>query len=1044
MKWLKTQKKAQIFYPQGILEISFPVGGCVRISFGPEGTREVWSPQLIGEPELLELEVEGWWAEGAGEPKLLQGTDKGGLRIKGGAFEAELAGDGSLTVRKDGEKRFSTPPQALFAQGEVNGFWFDVAPEETVYGLGQDPAARLDHNHQERRMWNQWGGHERSGNNGIGLFASTGGYGMLLATPADARFCFNESAPQPLDSLGEAMVPSQWEAAGACPEGRGLLEVRGALEFFLLFGEPGEVVKQYYSLTGLPGLMPKWAYGFHQCKNRYMNREDLLATARKLRQLQIPCDSLIIDWLWFAEFGDLEWREDDWPRPKEMLKELKELGFSVSSAQHPFISEKGKYYSHYVEEGFLNQVPETKRITYDHTNPRARAHWWEKTARLYRQGIRGYWTDMGELEEHFDGTISAAGGRTKTHNAYSLLWAQGLYEGQREEFGTRPFLLSRAACAGIQKYGTAMWSGDINASWQVLKGQVVLAQTMAMSGIPWWGTDIGGFLSGKECTPELYVRWMEWGVFCGLFRTHGTRPGNEADSFGEEAYQQILSLIRLRYRLMPYIYSRAMECALKGELLITPLSCAFPEDGEAAVCQEEYMFGSAILVAPVTAKGQRSLNVYLPKGHWFHWWTGKKYSAGWHRVPAPLGQIPFFVRGGAILPVYAEIGRNAGDCGGLTLLDVPGDPGACEYYDDAGDGFGYEKGEYTHVRFVRENGGIRGEILSGEMPEYQTAEFGCRERWQTEPEKLALSGQIRPGKPELSGQIRPEKPATAGTGLSEAAYPQVLAAVDTGWQGDQAEITLTFLENGDYTVCLRPEDGWCVTGCTQGGCGYDIEEPAYAACWQGEIAGKAGETVRWQLHHIQLLRRVGVQRAEITLKGAQGQEQRLMARWDGPFLSAPAMLGCLPPGASRQGFAPEKNPWASEYVYEGKTWRWIKDSLFGHNCFGYVEFRRLDPVRKGEEMLGEGWSRENLYSKEIQEVEGYLRYDSPIVLWQNGVEIYRGDRKNDCEVPLKLHLKKGENTLVIRQIADIPRPYSGGEFGYCLKLVGTHKIYTVK
>ena len=986
MKWIKKGNKVEISAREVLLEVSFPAIGGIRLAFGPDGPKKAWSPVLNGEPELLDIQVR-------------EETD--GLTVKSGALELMFTGDESLQVRKDGAECFAAPAHAFLVTEDVVCFQFNSPPEDRIYGLGQDPAARLDHNHQERRMWNQWGGHERSGNNGIGFFSSTGGYGMLLATPADARFGFNENDPQPLDPLGEAMVPSLWAEAVPRSLGTGCVEVRGAADVFLLFGTPEEVLKDYYHLTGFPGLLPKWSYGFIQCKNRYMNQEDLLAAARRIRKLGIPCDGLVIDWLWFEEFGDLEWRKDDWPEPEEMLRQLSALGYSVVSAQHPFISEKGKYYAQYVKEGYLNSVPETKRITYDHTNPRARAHWWEKTARLYRQGLRGYWTDMGELEEHFDGSISAAGGRTKTHNAYSLLWAKGLQEGQREEFGTRAFILSRAACAGIQKYGTAMWSGDINATWQVLKDQVVLAQTMAMSGMPWWGTDIGGFLSGSECTPELYVRWMEWGVFCGLFRTHGTRPGNEPDSFGEEAREQIRKLIRLRYTLLPYIYSLAMRCALEGTSIITPLACAFFEDAVAASCQGQYMFGPSLLVAPITEPGARSGRVYLPEGTWYHWWSGKQYTAGWHTVPAPLGQIPLFVRAGALIPIYTVVGRNVQDCGGLALLRVPGGKGAFDYYDDAGDGFGYKEGRYTHVRFEQSGGSIRAVAYAGEVPEYCVVEFGAR--------------------------------------AGEAAV-----AVDTQWQGDRASITLTFLKAGSYHVDVTPGEGWYVNHCTQGGCGWDMEEPAYLNGWQGELVALAGEKICWQLYHTELMRRIGVQTAQITLKGQDGECHTLTARWDGPFLSDPSILGCLPPGASERGFSPEQAPALPEYSFDGKYYRWTKDPLFAHNCFGYVEFRRLDPERRGEAMLGEAWARENLYSKIAQNVEFELRYDSPITLWLNGEEIYCGREKNARDISLTLPLKAGKNMLIIRQIADIPRPYSGGENGYSLKLAGMHKIYSIK
>ncbi len=1003
MKWITEGKKVCIGQDRGILEVSFPKTGGARFQYGHDRAPVPWCPVLQNEPELYECRasLKDW-----------------GLLISGGSLSVCIMEDGSISVHEaagsgpgsGGRADFRMPAGAFQISEDLTRMRFVSEPEAIVYGLGQDPAAKLDHNHQERRMWNQWGGHARSGNCGIGFFISTGGFGMLLATPADARFCFNESEPQPTDSLGEAMVPSAWAPAAAQPDGTACVEVRGPLDIFLLFGTADAVLRHYYQLTGFPGLMPKWAYGYLQCKNRYMNRDDLMVTARRLREAGLPCDGLIIDWLWFKEFGDMDWRKDDWPDAEKMLEKLGQMGFHVISAQHPFISETGRFYGEYAEKGYLNRVPEGKRVTYDHTNPKARRHWWEKCSRLYRQGLGGYWTDMGELEEHFDGTESFAGGRAKTHNAYSLLWAQGLYEGQKRDFGTRAFILSRSGCAGIQKYGTAVWSGDINASWQVLKDQVVLGQTMAVSGIPWWGTDIGGFLSGSECTPELYVRWMEWGVFCGIFRTHGTRPGNEPWSFGTEAGDRIHELIRLRYRLLPYIYSLAIESAINGTMTQRPLALAFTSDAQAAACTGTFMLGPSVLVSPVTEKGVRSAEVYLPEGEWYHWWSGKKYQSGWHSVPAPPGQVPFFIRAGSLLPVYEQIGENAASCSGLCLLDFTDsdttdgqNKGVLDYYDDDGRSFDYRKGYYTYVHFSKNQGNVRAVPVSGKVPVYTVKKFSAQDGG-------------------------------------------VPAVADCEWQADSVQITLTFLRDGRYSLDLTPEEGWYVTACSAGGCGYDLEEPAYLPAWKGEISGKAGEYVRWELKHTHLLYRVGVQKAALAFAETEagGKNWRITAAWDGPYLSTPAILGCLPYGASEKGFCPEKDPEALAYIYEGRTWHWMKDVDFMHNCFGYVDFRRFDPQRLGEAMMGEAWARENLYSKTAQKVEFELRYDSPVVIWLNGKEIFVGDRKNEPCVRINLELRQGKNVLVIRQKANIERPYSGGEFGYQMKLISMHKIFVKK
>jgi alpha-glucosidase (family GH31 glycosyl hydrolase) len=971
------------------LTLSFPTSGGLRLKYGPEEPEPLWCPILTQEPLTVPCTVN---------------FREDSLYVTGGNLTVLIGNDASLSIFMDDRKLWNTPAWPFTAENGCKRLAFCAEENEHIYGLGQDPMGRLDQNGYERRMWNQWGGHERSGNCGIGFFTSSAGYGMMLNSTAAARFCFGKSTPAPLDPLGEAMVPSPFEPAHPLADGTSMIEVYGPLDIFVLFGSRSELLTQYYSLTGFPGLLPKWAYGFLQCKNRYMNRDDLLATARRIRESNIPCDGLIIDWLWFSEFGDLEWNENDWPDPAQMLKQLASDGFHVSSAQHPFISEKCKYFGLYSEKGYLNKVPPQKRITYDHTNPDARRYWWEKTSRLYRQGIRGYWTDMGELEEHFEDTGSYAGGRLKTHNAYSLLWAKGLYEGQRSEFLTRAFILSRSGCAGIQKYGAALWSGDINSTWQVLRDQVVIGQGMAMSGIPWWCTDIGGFLSGEECTPELYIRWMEWGVFCALFRTHGTRPGNEPWSFGSGAQKHIEELIRLRYRFLPYVYSLAMDCALHGTSMIRPMAWEYPDDKIAVSCEGQFFLGSSLLVAPVTKKGARSWRVYLPAGTWRHWWSGRIYNGGWHTVPAPLGQIPFFVREGSIIPLYESIGRNAEECGNLMLIAV-GDDGTFDYYDDAGDGFGYEKGEYTQVRFRNRNGRVSAETLKGKIPEYTVHSFSPQ--------------------------------------ASDASY-----AVDCQWRGERAEITLTFLKESAYSARLEPESGWQVIVCTAGGAhAGDIFEQAYYQDWEGPINGKPGETVSWQLVHTACSFRVGVQQANLRLTTAHGNEETTIVEWDGAYLSSPAILGCFAPSAAAvpgMEYPPEHDPKAPFYELDGKIYHWHRDASFARNPYGYVDFRRLGTYRDGETMRGTAYAKEILYSKMACEISFLLRHDSPIDIWLNGEKVYSSMKHNAQNIKITFPLIAGQNILLIKQTAEIARPYSGGEFGYSLEQVCGSAIYSIK
>lgn len=645
--------------------------------------------QLVMKTDCLTIEV-------SMDPFELCGLDKAGHEVFKSARPFVTIGEGRITAR------------------------FSLKPDEKVYGLGQDPMGNLNQRGYERRMWHQWGGHRRSGNGGIPFYISSEGCGVLLNSSYPSRFAIGEAKVAVPDRMGEIMAPAPWswdEHSGeGDPDTAAILLDHDFMELSIICrGDVDPIIRGYYELTGFPPLLPRWAYGFIQCKNRYRSQDELIKVAREFRKRGIPCDALVIDWLWFREFGDLEWDERSWPYPEGMFRELSDMGFKVLSAQHPFISERCKWFGEYKEAGFLNEAPEGKRITYDHSNPAARNHWWSKVKRLYDQGLRGYWTDMGELEEHFPGTRSHMGGRERVHNIYTLLWSKGLYEGQRRDTADRVFILLRAPYAGAQRYGAVLWSGDIDATWQVLKEQVVIGQGVCLSGQPWWTTDIGGFLTGYDFTPELCMRWMEWGAFCPIFRTHGTKPDNEPWAYGPNVERLCRGIIGLRYRLMPYIYSCAAMVTRKGSPMMRAMCVDFANDPKAVEQVYQYMFGPSILVAPVLEKGARIREVYLPKGVWYDFYSGWKYRGpGFASVAAPLGRIPLFIKGGSIIPMgdeYDHEGQKAGD--ELMVHIYPGADATFELYDDDHQTYAYEKGEYSLLRIEYTEHAAGKEDLSG-------------------------------------------------------------------------------------------------------------------------------------------------------------------------------------------------------------------------------------------------------------------------------------------------------------------------------------------
>ncbi|HPT78117.1 MAG TPA: glycoside hydrolase family 31 protein [Candidatus Atribacteria bacterium] len=656
------------------------------------GDQEGESLVLAGQPQrmgfrleqkggLLVMETDCLAVEVSLDPFELRGLDKAGREVFRSARPFVTVGKGRTTAR------------------------FSLKPDEKVYGLGQDPMGNLNQRGYERRMWHQWGGHRRSGNGGIPFYISSGGCGVLLNSSYPSRFAIGEAEVAVPDRMGEIMAPAPWgwdEHSGeGDPDTAAILLDHDCMELFIICRKDVDsIIRGYYELTGFPPLLPRWAYGFIQCKNRYRSQAELMKTARELRKRGIPCDALVIDWLWFKEFGDLEWDERSWPDPEGMLRELSGMGFRVLSAQHPFISERSKWYGEYRDSGFLNEVPEGKRITYDHSNPAARDHWWSKVKRLYDQGLRGYWTDMGEIEEHFPGTRSHMGSRERVHNIYTLLWSKGLYEGQRRDAAERVFVLLRAPYAGVQRYGAVLWSGDIDATWQVLKEQVVIGQGVCLSGQAWWTTDIGGFLTGYDFTPELYVRWMEWGAFCPIFRTHGTRPDNEPWAYGPGVERLCREIIGLRYRLMPYIYSCAAMVTREGRPMMQAMCADFADDPKAAEQVYQYMFGPSILVAPVLDKGVRIREVYLPKGVWYDFYSGRKYKGpGFVSAAAPLGRIPLFIKGGSIIPMGDEYGYEGQRAENELKVHIyPGADAAFDLYDDDHLTYAYEKGESSLLR----------------------------------------------------------------------------------------------------------------------------------------------------------------------------------------------------------------------------------------------------------------------------------------------------------------------------------------------------------
>ncbi|MET7399477.1 TIM-barrel domain-containing protein [Dactylosporangium sp. NPDC005572] len=532
---------------------------------------------------------------------------------------------------------------------------------ERIHGLGQHGHGRFDQKGMVLEL------QQRNGEVTIPFAVSSRGYGLLWNSPAVGRVEF-------------AVNGTRWVADRA-----------RQLDYWLTTGDgPGDVLRHYAQATGPAPRLPSWASGFWQSKLRYRNQEELLAVAAEHARRGLPLSVIVVDYLHWRHLGDWDWNPDDWPDPRAMAKTLRENGVELAVSVWPSVSPLSPNHAHMRDAGMLvateagapahaewPDLPGDDAAVgvafYDATDARARDFLWERLHdNYYRAGIRAFWLDACEPEMrpgHPHNLSYAAGPGSEVANLYPREHARGVFEHLRAQGETEVLSLVRSAWAGSQRYGAALWSGDIPATFDALAGSVRAGLNVALSGLPWWTTDIGGFHGGDPDDPafrELVVRWFQFGAFCPLFRLHGHREPrtgragvgvaggpNEVWSFGPDAYAAITAVMRLRERLRPYLHEQLETSETSGLPLMRPLLLEFPGDPAAWDADDEFLFGRDLLVAPVLHQGARSRTVYLPEGAaWTHTDSGTTYEGGTRvTVDAPLDKVPLFLRDDALLPI---------------------------------------------------------------------------------------------------------------------------------------------------------------------------------------------------------------------------------------------------------------------------------------------------------------------------------------------------------------------------------------------------------
>ncbi len=563
--------------------------------------------------------------------------------------------------------------------------------KEALYGLGQHQAG----------VWNYRGEavdlSQINTNIAMPMVLSSNGYGILWNNGSHSRFN---------NRLTHAFYLSS--------------EMADAVDYFFLFGpEFDTIIGSYRQLTGDAPLFPKWAYGYWQSKNRYASQQEILGVARRYREQRIPLDAIVQDFRWWNKQGDPSFNKS-YPDPKEMIDELHKNNVHLMISVWPYFEPGSPAYEQMEDRRFFidrTAAPGFFPIgtaLYDPFNPEARACYWQLLDQgLFSIGVDAWWMDTTEPDsEGQESNVLAShqvalGNGARYANEFPVAATSAVYEGQRRATGQkRVFILSRSGYAGVQRNAAAVWSGDVNPDWETFRRQIPAGLNLSVSGIPYWTTDIGGFLAANPDDPayrELYVRWFEFGAFCPIFRAHGTRTTNQNEiwSYGPEAQEILTNYDRLRYRLMPYIYSLAWKITSEGYTMMRPLVMDFRTDVRAQNTGDEYMLGPDFLVAPVTEPGASSKHIYFPEAKWFDFWTGRTFAgARALDVAAPLATLPLMVRAGSILPLGPdEEFADARPADPLELRVYPGADGDFVLYEDEGDSYNYENGVYATTRF---------------------------------------------------------------------------------------------------------------------------------------------------------------------------------------------------------------------------------------------------------------------------------------------------------------------------------------------------------
>ncbi len=649
-----------------------------------------------------------------------------GLNVKSGELAYYSLSGNLLLKEKEGSTHFTAFNDAGNNTFNVHqAYTLDV--DEAIYGLGQQQRGKMVQRNLTLNMV------QGNTDDYVPFFQSVKGYGLFWDNYSPTRFEDNQQATSFKSEVGDC------------------------IDYYFMYGGNADgVVACMRDLTGQVPMFPLWTYGFWQSKERYKSQDELVDVVKKYRELQVPLDGIIQDWQYWGSnylWNAMEFLNADFYNPKKMVDDVHKLNAHMAiSIWNSF----GPHTKQYRELEKINALmnfntwpqsgsdkwppnrdyPSGVRV-YDPYNPAARDIYWKYLKGLLSLGIDSWWMDSSE-PDHLDFKPADFDNKTylgsfrKVRNAFPLMTVGGVYQHQRAvDSAKRIFILTRSAFAGQQRYGANTWSGDVVASWNALRNQISAGLNFSLTGIPYWNSDIGGFFlwdfRRKLDDPEyreLYVRWLQFGTFCPMMRSHGADAPREIYQFGKKgdpAYDAIEKYINLRYRFLPYIYSASWDVTANQSSMMRALMMDFAKDKNALDINDQFLFGKSIMVSPVTTamyvkpavNGRDTVQVedfsiiktketYLPAGtDWYDFWTGEKLRGGKTvRKETPIDIIPLYIKAGSIIPLgpivqYAEE-KKWDD---LEIRIYPGANGGFMLYEDENDNYNYEKGVFSTINF---------------------------------------------------------------------------------------------------------------------------------------------------------------------------------------------------------------------------------------------------------------------------------------------------------------------------------------------------------